>query len=335
MKQIIIGLAIAMIGAAWFLSCSGSDNKPTEPGNDTTAPTVVATTPTANATNVSVSTGISATFSEAINPSTVTATSFTLSSGVAGAVSYVNKVATFTPSTILQAGTQFTATLSTAIKDQAGNALASNYSWSFTTATQPGGTVTDYDGNVYHTVTIGTQVWLVENLRVSHYRDGSSIPYISSVYDWSVNNRDAYCRSGSTYWYTWYAVNTGKLAPTGWHVPTDIEWQILSDYLGGDSLAGGKMKEAGYSHWPVPNTGATNESGFLALPTGYREANGNFRQLDSCIIIWSTNQQGTTHPDSMYAWNRRLAYSSATLQRSPYWWENYKRNGLVVRCVKD
>lgn len=334
MKSFVIVSALLII-VILVLSCGGGNDNPSGPGTDTTPPTVVSTTPTANAANVLVSAAITATFSEEINPATISTSSFTLSGGIIGTTSYASKVATFTPSTPLATGAQYSATLTTAIQDTAGNALATNHTWLFTTATQGNETVTDYDGNVYHTVTIGTQVWMVENLKVSHYRDGTSIPYISNVYDWSVNHRDAYCYSGNTYRYTWYAVNTGKLAPAGWHVPTDIEWQILSDHLGGDSVAGGKMKESGYSHWPVPNTGATNESGFMALPTGYRQTDGTFRLLDSCTIFWSTNEQGQTDPDSMYAWNRRLAYSTAALQRSPYWWENYKRNGLVVRCVKD
>lgn len=141
MKRLILVLVCAAIGAAIILSCSSDKSKPTEPGDDTTAPTIVSTSPTSSATNVPISTSISATFSEAINSATVTATSFTLSAGITGAVAYSDKVATFTPTTSLATGTQYTATLSTAIKDQSGNPLSGAYSWSFTTATAPGDTV--------------------------------------------------------------------------------------------------------------------------------------------------------------------------------------------------
>ncbi len=142
MKRLILVLAGTAIGTTLVLSCGGDKaSKPTEPAEDTTAPTIVATSPTSNATNVPISTSITATFSEAINSTTVTTTSFTLSSGITGTVVYSDKVATFTPTTSLAAGTQYTATLSTAIKDQSGNPLSSTYSWNFTTVVTPGDSV--------------------------------------------------------------------------------------------------------------------------------------------------------------------------------------------------
>ena len=138
--------------------------------------------------------------------------------------------------------------------------------------------VTDIDGNVYQTVTIGTQVWMVENLKTTRYIDGTAIPLDTNSSTWGGLTTPGYCWYndsaiyGNTYGalYNWYAVNTGKLAPAGWHVPTDSEWTVLTTYLGGETVAGGKLKDTGTTYWQSPNTGATNASGFLALPGGFR-----------------------------------------------------------------
>ncbi|MFZ3064200.1 MAG: fibrobacter succinogenes major paralogous domain-containing protein, partial [Nitrospirota bacterium] len=132
-------------------------------------------------------------------------------------------------------------------------------------------TVTDIDGNVYNTVTIGAQVWMKENLKATKYRNSEDIPTTiadisgetSPKYQWAyggnINNAAVYGRL-----YTWYAATDSRgLCPTGWHVPTNAEWTTLTDYLGTDP--GGKMKEAGTAHWTTPNTGADNSSGFTAL----------------------------------------------------------------------
>jgi len=139
------------------------------------------------------------------------------------------------------------------------------------------GIMTDVDGNNYKTIKIGNQEWMAENLKTTKYKDGTSIPlftaatpmanFTSPGYCW-YNSDSATYRNSYGALYNWYAVNTGKLAPTGWHVPTEAEWNTLIAYLGGESVAGGKLKEAGTSHWSSPNTGATNEVGFSALPGG-------------------------------------------------------------------
>jgi uncharacterized protein (TIGR02145 family) len=138
-------------------------------------------------------------------------------------------------------------------------------------------TVTDIDGNIYHTVTIGTQVWMVENLKTTKYRNGDPIPNVTGN-AWAALTTGAYCwynNDAATYkatygaLYNWYAVaDSRNIAPTGWHVPTDAEWTTLTTFLGGESVAGGKLKETGTNHWTSPNTGATNETGFTALPGG-------------------------------------------------------------------
>lgn len=154
--------------------------------------------------------------------------------------------------------------------------------------------VIDIDGNVYQIVTIGTQVWMAENLKVTHYRNGDVIPNVTDGPTWAGLTTGAYCEydnnvaSVATYGrlYNWYAaVDTRNIAPDGWHVPSDEEWKQLETYLGmsqaeADAIGlrgsdeGGMLKETGTSHWDSPNTGATNESGFTALPGGHRRYGG-------------------------------------------------------------
>jgi uncharacterized protein (TIGR02145 family) len=149
-------------------------------------------------------------------------------------------------------------------------------------------TAKDVDGNVYNTVTIGAQVWMAENLRTTKYNDGTSIPLVTDSTKWSDLSTPAHCWYNNdkasykaTYGalYNWYTVATDNLCPTGWHVPTTAEWQILKDYLG-SSVDGGKLKESGTTHWKSPNKGATNESGFTALPGGLPYLQG--RRISRC-----------------------------------------------------
>jgi uncharacterized protein (TIGR02145 family) len=196
------------------------------------------------------------------------------------------------------------------------------------------GSVTDTDGNVYHTVTIGTQVWMAENLKTTKYNDGSPIPLVTASATWASLTTPGYCwyndssTYGNTYGalYNWYAVNAGKLAPTGWHVPTDSEWEVLGNYLGGDNVAGGPLKEAGTTHWSFPNTGATNTSGFSALPGGCRSYDGPFNYIGFSGYWWSSTAYGATN-----AWYRHMYYSNANVFR---FYDSYT-SGFSVRCVKD
>jgi uncharacterized protein (TIGR02145 family) len=197
------------------------------------------------------------------------------------------------------------------------------------------GTVTDIDGNVYQTVTIGTQVWMAENLKVTHYRNGDPIPHVTDGGTWSGLSTGAYCNYNNdegnvaTYGrlYNWYAVDDSRnIAPAGWHMPTDAEWQILVDYLGGEAVAGGKLKEAGTAHWYCPNTGATNESGFTALPGGCRDYYGNFGFMGFDAGIWSS-----TEYDSNHAWYRYLDFNYSGVSRD----DDSKQFGFSVRCVRD
>ena len=206
--------------------------------------------------------------------------------------------------------------------------------WTQTSGT-PGPDVTDTDGNVYQTVTIGTQVWMAENLKTTKYNDGSPIPLVTDSAAWVTLPTPGYCwynNDAATYkstygaLYNWYAVNTGKLAPTGWHVPTDAEWRTLTTFFGGESVAGGKLKEAGATHWNSPNTGATNSSGFSGLPGGSRYFNGTFISVGNFEYWWSSSAF-----DATSAWFRGVYYDNATVNR----YYNDCTYGFSVRCVKD
>jgi len=223
------------------------------------------------------------------------------------------------------------------VRAYATNSVGTGYgeAISFTTNECITGTVADIDGNSYQTIKIGNQWWMAANLKVTHYRNGNAIPNITNATTWSGLTTGAYCEYNNdinnvaTYGrlYNWYAVADGRnIAPMGWHVPTDAEWQTLVDYLGGDAVAGGKMKEAGTTHWLSPNTGATNESGFSGLPGGYRQQNGTYRDIGYHAYFWSS-----TENYSNCAWYRGLDYGNSEVYRYGY----LEGCGFSVRCVRD
>ena len=204
-------------------------------------------------------------------------------------------------------------------------------------------TVTDYDGNVYSTISIGTQVWMKENLKTTRYNDGASIPNVTGTSAWFALSTPAYCwydnnaaKYKATYGalYNWYAVKTGKLSPVGWHVPSDDEWTILVNYLGGDAVAGGKLKETGTTHWQSPNVGADNSSGFSAFGGGWRDC-GNNGSFDGISIINDAGGYGmwwsSTEKDSSNSWYRSLGSYITSIAHA-----NYKMiQGISVRCLKN
>ena len=201
-------------------------------------------------------------------------------------------------------------------------------------------------------VTIGTQVWSSTNLDVTTYRDGTPIPQVTDPTAWAGLTTGAWCyynndpANGAVYGklYNWYAVagihdaaslNNPSLrkqfAPQGWHIPSDAEWTILTDFLGGESVAGGKMKstgtiQAGTGLWESPNAAATNESGFTGLPAGYRDGVGTFDTIGFDGLWWSSSEGDTTN-----AWNRFLDYNLGNAYRSYF----NKLFGFSVRCVRD
>ncbi len=184
-------------------------------------------------------------------------------------------------------------------------------------------------------VTICAQVWMQNNLDVTTYRNGESIPYVTNATTWAALTTGAYCSYNNNpandaiygKLYNWYAVNDPRgLAPTGYHVPTDTEWTTLTTCLGGTFAAGGKMKEIGTTHWNSPNTSATNEFGFTGLPGGYRDGSGIFDGISYGGFWWCSSEKDTT-----YAWYRSLGYNFGSAYRS----SNFKIYGLSVRCLRD
>jgi uncharacterized protein (TIGR02145 family) len=198
------------------------------------------------------------------------------------------------------------------------------------------GTMTDREGNIYKTVTIGTQTWMAENLRTTKYNDGTVIPNITDDAEWEALKTGAYCNYNytkstdtiATYGrlYNWYAVNTRKLAPAGWHVPTDAEWATLIDYLGGIGVAGGKLKETGIKHWNSSNSETINESGFTALPNGFCTDIGTFYDFGWSGFWWSASEANPDKARTLYV---SLHYSDVFSSIGS------KNGGISVRCVKD
>jgi uncharacterized protein (TIGR02145 family) len=206
---------------------------------------------------------------------------------------------------------------------------------SFTTKPEIPDSVSDIDGNVYHTITIGNQVWLKENLKTTHYSDGTGITFPGgSNSSWQSNTTGAYAwynndvnnKSNYGALYNWYAVNKRNLCPVGWHVPTDAEWSVLTEYLGGETTAGGKMKQPGTALWSSPNTSATNESGFSAPGAGGRNLDGSYFTLGFNAYYWSSSNYSTTD-----AWSRYLYYGNGFVYRYNY----NKSLGFSVRCIMD
>lgn len=201
-----------------------------------------------------------------------------------------------------------------------------------------GATVTDVDGNVYKTVVIGTQTWMAENLRTTRYRDSTLITNLPDTTKWAALTTGARCKYFSKsvptdtlkygYLYNWYAAsNVHNIAPKGWHVPSDAEWTKLTNYLGGAIAAGGKLKDSSLLYWLSPNTGATNETGFTALPGGCLSA-GTFSLKGTMGFCWSSTSASTTT-----AMIRYLNYSAGSLATGGIGF--LKANGYSIRCVKD
>jgi uncharacterized protein (TIGR02145 family) len=194
---------------------------------------------------------------------------------------------------------------------------------------------TDANNNNYAVVQIGTQIWMAENLNATKYRNGDSIPHVADEGQWNSLTTDAYCdynndASNSDVYgrlYNWYAVDDSlDITPPGWHVPTHAEWTTLSTYLGGENVAGGKLKEACSLLWASPNAEATNESGFSALPGGSRNYNGAFYYIGQVGYWWTATESNPT-----YAWHWYTGYDFGTV----YNFASTKNYGMALRCVKD
>jgi uncharacterized protein (TIGR02145 family) len=196
-----------------------------------------------------------------------------------------------------------------------------------------GANVKDIDGNEYKTIVIGAQTWMAENLKTTKYNDGKSIETTATNSDWNTLTNGGFCwynndvKNKDTYGaiYNWYAVNTGKLCPTGWHVATDKDWQTLSSNLGGTYLAGGLLKETGTTHWIDPNL-ATNETGFTALPGGTRNYFGSYDALGKTCYLWSSTVPAD---DNASYWQMSNEHTGLTTYKLN------KASGFSVRCLRD
>jgi uncharacterized protein (TIGR02145 family) len=197
--------------------------------------------------------------------------------------------------------------------------------------------ISDIDGNVYQTVKIDKQLWMAENLKTTRYQNGDLIgtttPSTLDIsnettpkYQWAYNgNENNVATLGRLY--TFYAVTDSRgVCPTGWHVPSDAEWTTLITYLGGDAIAGGKLKETGTAHWPSPNIGATNETGFTAIPGGLRSFDGLFLNYPYYARWWSTTEAWSGIARGRTVVNSRVDIISNFLGEN---------DGNSVRCIKD
>ena len=204
---------------------------------------------------------------------------------------------------------------------------------SITAFSQP---VSDVDGNTYNTISIGNQIWLAENLRTTKFNNQDPIPLITDNTLWSTQTEAAYCfyqdynllanEYGNLY--NWHVLNDIRnVCPAGYHVPSILEWEALIDFLGGNTVAGGKLKEAGLAHWIDPNTGATNSSGFTLLPSGWRaHNNGSYENLTYMAYQWSS-----TSIDALNASIMLVGFDSESCLTS----ESHKLTGLPIRCLKE
>ena len=243
-------------------------------------------------------------------------------------------------------GTAYTFTVT------ATNAIGTSVASSASNSVTPLGTTTtvsDIDGNVYNIVTIGTQVWMAGDLKTTKYNDGTAIPNITDNIAWAAATTGAYSdynnipANSTTYGrlYNWYVVdnnaatkvasNGGKnVCPTSWHVPSDAEWTTLTTYLGGNGVAGGKLKETGTTHWLTPNTGATNETGFTALPGSMRQWTGMYNSIGTDGVWWSSTVWGSSSL-TYYAWSWWLFYDYAMVDGG----KDEYQSGISVSCVRD
>ncbi|MBN2521297.1 MAG: fibrobacter succinogenes major paralogous domain-containing protein [Bacteroidales bacterium] len=199
--------------------------------------------------------------------------------------------------------------------------------------------IKDIDGNEYKTITIGGRMskllWMAENLKTTKLNDGTPISLIENNDDWAGNTSPAYCwydndedKYKNIYGalYNWYVVNTDKLCPTGWHVPSDHEWELLEQFVYGTANAGKHLKETGTKHWKKPNADATDRILFTALPGGFREIYGSYSMVRETGGWWTSTEavEGTI-------WGYFLSYDNP----SAFLFPEEKNRGLSVRCVKD
>jgi uncharacterized protein (TIGR02145 family) len=260
-----------------------------------------------------------------------------------GITKYVSRVSGLTASTTYH------------IRAYATNSAGTAYGNDLTFTTLSLATVSDIDGNIYNIITIGDQVWMAENLKSTRYRNGDLIGTTkpsnldisaedSPRYQWAPygneNNVATYGRL-----YTWYVGDTGNLCPVGWHIPTNMEWTTLSFFLGSNNISANKLRETGTAHWAAPNAGATNESGFTALPGGYRDKSGSFSPIGEVAQWWSFSYVQNVKSSSPIPPESRTLAAEFSIPNINYW-TIYNGNllshadgngsfGFSIRCLRD
>ena len=335
MKKIaFLLLAILAIG---FTSCKDDEDEITDT-------TVTVTGVSLNQSTLSLAVGSESTLTATVSPANATNATVTWTTSDATIATIANgKI------TALAAGT-VTITAKAGDKTVTCTVTISANTNTQINADGKTGTLTDAQGNSYAIVKIGNQWWMVENLKVTKYNDGTAIPNVSDATAWAALTTGAYCdysnstANGTKYGhlYNWYTVNTGKLAPSGWHVPTDAEWTTLQNYLiaNGYNYDGTTTDDktakslAAKTDWATSaTTGAigkdltlNNSTGFSALPGGYRDGAGSFSNLGNGGLWWSATEYSTD-----YAWSRYLIYFDTNL----YSYNYDEQFGFSVRCVRD
>lgn len=196
--------------------------------------------------------------------------------------------------------------------------------------------VTDVDGNNYKTIQIESQIWMAENLKTTHFNDETAIPEVTNPSSWTNLSTPAYCWYNNDTvnkniygaLYNGFTIETDKLCPNGWHVPTDDEWTTLTDNIGGENIAGGKLKEIGTNHWNEPNEGATNETGFTALPGGLLSTTDEeCKNINEDGYWWTSTQ----NPQNFLLFRRGISTDLNSIYRTSV----DKTTGYSVRCIKD
>ena len=332
-------------GETYYVRAYATNSSGTAYGNEVTFTTVAVNLPTLTTLDISCSNSTSASIGGNISSdggSAITARGVCWST-TSGPTTANSKTSDGTGSgSFPSIMTRLTGGTTYYVRAYATNSSGTSYGneVSFTTvlASFPNcGTVTDIDGNVYNTVTIGTQCWMAENLQTTRYRNGDPIPNVTDNIAWGALTTGAYCwynNDAATYQadygalYNWYTVaDSRNVCPTGWHVPTDTEWATLTTFLGGENVAGGSLKETCFNHWNSPNTGATNLTGFTALPGGLRAPVAGWIGFIYDMGFWWSSSEYDINNGSYV----KMYSSDSSLN----WQPAQKQHGASVRCVRD
>ena len=317
-------------GTTYYVRAYATNSEGTAYGSEVSFnsnPVLLATLTTATTTSITQTTAVSGGNIASDGGGAITARGVCWSTATAPLATGLHTTETGTTGTFTSNLTGLTSNTKYYIRAYANNSAGTAYGdeKSFTTEQ-----LKDADGNVYTSVTIGTQTWMVENLKTTKYNDGADIPLVTDNTAWSNLTTPGYCwynneiANKTPYGglYNWYTASSGKLCPTGWRVPSDSDWTTLIVFLGGNSVAGGKLKETGTTHWNSPNTGATDEFGFKYLPGGLRDTYGAIYSIGTVGDYW-----GTTPVFSTGIFNNSIEIGTTH--------SGFKNEGISVRCLKD